>query len=456
MKKSELTFSVILVPIDYIAILLGGVSAYFLRYSKFYQENIREIVFSLPFGGYLMTALIVALFWVGIFALTGLYTIGARRKFIDEFAKIFVACSAGLALITFLIFFKRELFDSRFIVLAAWGLAIIYVTVGRFVVRKVQQYFVKKGYGIKRVVLIGKESMIKSIEAEMKEKSSLGFRVVKIYDELNESVRDKIRNMARGVDEVILADVDASRREALKLLDICNENHLAYKYTADILNTRTANVEITTMDSTPIIEIKRTPLDGWGRVAKRIFDILVSLILIVLFSPVMIAIAIAVKLGSKGPVFADIPNRAGERNKPFRFLKFRSMYMGAHKDQNKFESEREGLFKLGDDPRITKMGRFIRKWSIDELPQLFNVLRGEMSLVGPRPHFPNEYNNYQRRVLTIKPGISGLAQISGRSDLSFDDEVKLDLYYIENWSMVMDLGILLKTPFVVLKKRVEG
>ena len=164
MKKSELTFSVILVPLDYIMILLAGMSAYFLRYSQFYQENIREIVFDLPFGGYFATILGVGIFWVGIFALTGLYTIGIRRKFIDEFSKIFVSCSAGLALITFLVFFKRELFDSRFIVLAGWGLAVLYVSAGRFIMRKIQQYFVKRGYGIKRVIIIGRDKTTENIE----------------------------------------------------------------------------------------------------------------------------------------------------------------------------------------------------------------------------------------------------------------------------------------------------
>lgn len=456
MKKSEITFSVALVPIDYIMLILAAVAAYFLRYSHFYQRNIREIVFSLPFDKYFAAAIIVALLWLVIFAFSGLYTMGVRRRFIDEFSKIFIACSAGLALITFLIFFRRELFDSRFIVLAAWVFSIFLVSIGRFIMRKLQQYFVKKGYGVHRVIIIGKDKTTQNIISELERNLSLGLKVVKIYDELNESVRDKIRNLRGEIDEVILADPNISRDEALKLLDICNEQHISYKYAADVFGARTSNIEITTLDSTPVIEIKGTPLDGWGRVAKRIFDILGSIFLIIIFSPVMIIIAIAIKLNSRGPVFADIPKRAGQYNRPFRFLKFRSMYAGAHQDQAKFQSDREGLFKLKNDPRITKVGHFIRKWSIDELSQLFNVIRGEMSLVGPRPHFMNEYNNYQRRVLTIKPGISGLAQISGRSDLSFDEEVKLDLYYIENWNMMTDLGILLKTPFIVLRKRVEG
>lgn len=456
MKKSEITFSVLLVPIDYLMMILAALSAYSLRFSEFYQARIREIVFDLPFAKYFPAALIVGLVWLFIFAFSGLYTMGGRKRFIDEFSRVIIACSAGLAVITILIFFKRELFDSRFIVLAAWGLSIIYVSIGRFVVRKIQQYFVKKGYGVNRLVIIGRDRNTRSIISEIEKRPALGYQVVRVYPELNDSVRDKIRSMIREIDELILVDSDISHEESMKLLDICNEGHIIYKYAADVFNAPIANIEITMMDSTPVIEIKRTPLDGWGRVAKRIFDIIGSLFLIVLTSPVMIVTAVAIKLDSKGPVFADIPDRAGQFNKPFRFLKFRSMYVGAHKDQEKLASDRAGLFKLENDPRITKVGKFIRKWSIDELPQLFNAFRGEMSLVGPRPHFLNEYSNYQQRVLNIRPGISGLAQISGRSDLSFDGEVRLDLYYIENWSLRLDLQILLKTPFVVLSRRVEG
>ncbi|MBU4332747.1 sugar transferase [Patescibacteria group bacterium] len=466
MKKSELTFSVVLVPLDYIMILLAGMSAYFLRYSKFYQENIREIVFDLPFNGYFATILGVGIFWVGIFALTGLYTIGVRRKFIDEFSKIFVGCSAGLALITFLVFFKRELFDSRFIVLAAWILAILYVSIGRFIMRKIQQYFVKRGYGIKRVVVIGNDKTTKNIIFEIENNLSLGFKIVKFFEELNESVRDKIGNMDKEVDEVILADPNISRRESLKLLDICNELHITYKYAADIFNARTINVDITMMNSIPVIEIKRTPLDGWGRVVKRIFDIFGSLFFIILLSPVMIIAAIAIKLDSRGPIFFTY-SRIGEQGKPFTFIKFRSMTKNAHKLRfdEEFLKEQENMrdgtpmMKFKNDPRITRVGKFIRKTSIDELPNFFCSLIGTMSLVGPRPHEPEEVEKYQKRhkkVLTLKPGITGLAQISGRSDLDFEDEVKLDTYYIENWSLKLDLQILFKTPFVVLRKRVRG
>lgn len=196
---------------------------------------------------------------------------------------------------------------------------------------------------------------------------------------------------------------------------------------------------------------------------KRFLDIVLSLILIILFLPLALVIAILIKLDSSGPIFADVPERVGENGKKFKMYKFRSMIVNAHyllrtdkRFKKLYEEYQRGNYKLKDDPRVTKIGRFIRKHSLDEIPQLFNVLKGEMSLVGPRPHEPEEvarYDRHQKQLLTIKPGITGLAQISGRSNLPFDEEAKLDIYYMENWSLSFDLQILIKTIPVVLGRR---
>ena len=180
---------------------------------------------------------------------------------------------------------------------------------------------------------------------------------------------------------------------------------------------------------------------------KRLFDILASGCGLIILSPFFIFLAIWIKLDSKGPVFYR-QVRVGRNNKDFRIFKFRSMRVGADKGS---------LVTIGGrDPRVTRSGYYIRKYKFDELPQLINVFKGDMSLVGPRPHLPEEvakYEHHHKKVLTIKPGITGLAQVSGRSDLSFEEEVKLDVYYIENWSLARDIKILLKTPMAVLKHR---
>jgi exopolysaccharide biosynthesis polyprenyl glycosylphosphotransferase len=209
----------------------------------------------------------------------------------------------------------------------------------------------------------------------------------------------------------------------------------------------------------PVMVIKRTPLDGWGRILKRSFDLLGAAIGIVLLAIPCLVVALLIKIDSAGPVFVRL-DRVGEGQRRFRLWKFRSMIRDAEimKTQLMDKNERSDgpLFKISADPRITRLGRWLRKTSVDELPQLFNVLRGDMSLVGPRPHEPAEVARYEKRhkkLLAIRPGITGMAQISGRSKLPWEEEVRLDTYYIEHWSLGLDLQILLRTPAAVFSVR---
>ncbi|MHC8608828.1 sugar transferase [Paenarthrobacter ureafaciens] len=200
----------------------------------------------------------------------------------------------------------------------------------------------------------------------------------------------------------------------------------------------------------PLIHVTTPTLEGGQRVAKRLFDVVVSAILIILASPLMLALAALVRLDSKGPVLFR-QNRVGIEGKPFQMLKFRSMVIDAEERLSELQSLNEGnglLFKVKNDPRITRVGYILRKYSLDELPQLFNILSGSMSLVGPRPPLPREVESYEhdvRRRLLVKPGLTGLWQVSGRSNLSWQDSVRLDLYYVENWSLAGDLVIILRT-----------
>lgn len=217
------------------------------------------------------------------------------------------------------------------------------------------------------------------------------------------------------------------------------------------------------------LEYKNSTLDGRSLIWKRLFDIVSSIFLLVIFTPVMIVIAIAIKITSKWPVFF-MQKRVGKRWKLFNFIKFRSMYKHLSTGGKYWWEEAEKLYqklisskanvrgdilpKIQDDPRVTKVGKFLRKTSLDELPQLFCVLIGTMSLVGPRPHLPGEVNKYeirQKRLLSIKPGITWYAQVFGRDNLEFEEEAKLDLYYIQNWSIFMDMYILFATFGVVFK-----
>ena len=208
----------------------------------------------------------------------------------------------------------------------------------------------------------------------------------------------------------------------------------------------------------PLFELRPPIFAGADWVTKRVFDIVVSAVIVLVFLPVWLLIAALIKLTSRGPVFfAD--ERIGLGERPFRLFKFRTMVQGADREKSALEGANEAsgaLFKIRDDPRVTSVGRFLRRYSIDEVPNVVNVLRGEMSLIGPRPLPVRDYvllEPWHRRRYNVLPGLTGLWQVAGRSDLTFDDLVRLDFYYLENWSIWLDLSILAKTPSAVISRR---
>lgn len=468
MKKPELFFSFLLVPLDYALLVLAGISAYHLRFSSF-STGIRPVIFNLPFDRYLELILGLALALMLVFAFAGMYRIRRPANVARELARVFLACSTGLALVAIFIFFRRELFDSRFIVIVAWFLSILYVGIGRLFIRFLRKRLFRFGFGVRHLILVGNSKTTDKLLSEFSANPVLGYTVVKrLRDFSLESVQELLEIMqTTPVEEIMQSDPNLSKAEALRLYDFASEHHLVYKYVADLLEVKVLRTEVSDLAGIPIVEVKKTTLDGWGRITKRVVDIIGSAFLIIIFSPVLLLVAIAVKLDSRGPVFfsrrddGTVVTRVGEGGKPFHYFKFRSMIVNSDSMRYKELADRNlrndgPLVKIQDDPRVTGVGKIIRRWSLDELPELFLVFIGRMSLVGPRPHLPEEvakYEHHHRKTLTVKPGITGLAQVSGRSDLLFEEEVKLDVYYLENWSLLLDMSILLKTPLAVLKHR---
>jgi len=471
MKKSELIFTSILVPIDYLMLLLAGLFAYELRTSDLIA-NWRPVLFSLnlSFERYLGLVLVISAFWILIFALSGLYKMRRSNRPLEEFIKIVIATSAGLIGIIIYIFVRREFFDSRFLILAAWIAAIFFVSWGRLAVNIIQRYLASRySFGSHKVLLVGGDGVSEEIRQEIKERPFLGYCLVKYFQDLDILAIRQIVN-EQNIDDIILANPDFAREQVLELVDFCEEKHINFKFVPNLFQTLTSNIEFDTLGAVPLIELKHTALDGWGKVIKRLIDILGAIFGLVVFSPIMAAVAIVVRLDSRGPVIYK-NQRVGPQG-IFDTYKFRSMKIedcvGPEYDKDGtaslFEDEliekqsgRKGpVYKVLNDPRRTKVGCFLEKSSLDELPQFFNVLLGNMSLVGPRPHTPKEvakYEKWHKKVFNIKPGITGLAQISGRSEIDFDDEAKLDTYYIENWSLGLDFRILLKTPLAVIFRK---
>jgi exopolysaccharide biosynthesis polyprenyl glycosylphosphotransferase len=386
-----------------------------------------------------------------------------------ELSHIFFACTAGLALLAIIIFFKRNLFDSRFIVLAGFILAILFISVAHIFVRWLQKKLYRYGIGLGKLVVVGSGKTADNFIAEFSGNKKFGWEVVKRIRDFSFDTAKEMEDYLEDnqVDEIIQCDPNLSKVEMLRLFDFANDHHIAFKYVADLLEVKVLRSVASEILGVPVVEVKRTTLEGWGRVMKRIMDIVISSLLIIFLSPVLLAVTIMIKLDSKGPVFFSEKDdgaplyRVGEGGKLFKYFKFRSMVPNSDGMRYRELADKNlrgdgPLVKIKNDPRVTRVGKLIRRWSLDELPEIFLVFIGRMSLVGPRPHLPEEvakYENHQRKTLTVKPGITGLAQVSGRSDLMFEEEVKLDVYYLENWSILLDFSILLKTPLAVLKHR---
>ncbi|MFH1292445.1 MAG: sugar transferase [bacterium] len=469
MKKFELSFAFLQLPLDYLLLVLAGFTAYQLRFTDV-MTSIRPVVFKLTWQSYWPLVMLVALGWLVIFALAGLYHTNPNRKLLKDLRRLMFACTTGFGAITIYVFFTLQKFDSRFLVLAGWILAIIYVSLGRIMMKGLKALLHIEGIGSRKTVIIGSEKIAEQINNFLKTRQSLGYKIIANHEHFDEQVAQKI--LKNKPDEIIFTDPKANVQSALKAISFANENHIGFKYSADLFATVSSRMTVSTMAGIPIIELQRTRLSGWGSILKRIFDIFTSSILIIVLSPIYIFLIVAILIETGLPIIYK-NERVGQAGKKFFTLKFRSMLqkyctgkqfgkqdqLALKKEQEliKNQSIKQGpVYKIKDDPRVTKFGRFIRRWSLDEFPQFFNVLKGDMSLVGPRPHQPREVENYEQQhkiVLAIKPGITGLAQISGRSDLNWEEEVKLDTFYIENWSLLLDLIILIKTPFVVLLKK---
>ncbi len=458
MKKSQLFFTVILVPLDFLMLVLAAVSAYALRTSEF-VSNLRPVLFfeHLPFERYMSLSLEVAPFWILIFALLGLYKVN-RKKMLEEFFQIISAVSLAMMAVIVYIFLQSEQFDSRFIILAVWFFSILYLTLGRLLVRKIQKYLmVKFDIGAYKAIVIGSDKISEMLARQMKQKPALGFRVVNKISNFDLNYIKKIV-LEKGIDTVVVGQSDYPAYDMVDLAEFCQENRVNFRFAPTLFQSLTTNINVDTLSGIQLMELKYTPLDGWGRVIKRTVDIFGSVFGIVVLFPFFVVLGIIIKLDSKGPVFVRL--KRVTQGKEFYLYKFRSMVDGAEKmkkDLIKNNERKDGpLFKIKNDPRITRVGRFIRKTRIDELPQLFNVFLGQMSLVGPRPHQPDEVAQYERRhkkVLAIKAGMTGMAQVSGSSDLPFEEEIKLDLYYIENWSLFLDIKILLRTFLILFKDK---
>jgi exopolysaccharide biosynthesis polyprenyl glycosylphosphotransferase len=325
------------------------------------------------------------------------------------------------------------------------------------------------GVGVDRVLIVGAGEIGRTVMRNIMAQPELGYCLIGFLDDDPTKGHTDIgpfkalgpvENLpevisTHGIDQVIITLPWQYHRKIVRLMSECGESGALPRVVPDLFQLSLGGVDVEAINGIPLISIKQSSLTGLNFATKRAFDLVFAALALVLLAPLWLAIALAIRLDSPGPVlFRQL--RAGRNGKPITVYKFRSMYHGAEAEQQKLQALNEAsgpLFKIKEDPRRTRVGRWIRQTSLDELPQVLNVLRGDMSLVGPRPALLSEvaqYQDWHNKRLEVLPGITGLWQVSGRSDLTFDEMVMLDIYYAENWTMLQDLRILLRTVPQVL------
>jgi exopolysaccharide biosynthesis polyprenyl glycosylphosphotransferase len=405
---------------------------------------------------------LAALVMLLLFARSGLYRDRAQRP---GFSKVIASLFQVVLVVLIYALIEGEQFQSYYIFYASLFFALIYVSALRWAFERMSGAILRAAGYRRRAVLVGSGSNIEAVSHALRDSREIepwGF-VSRHEGAMHLGLRDfrSLEQLERhfdAIDEVLIADPDFPQDEAVELVDRCHQHGVRVRVAPSTMEILMESVEFVPGQALPLFELKPPVFEGIDFALKRAFDVVVALLLVVVLAPAMTLIALAIKLTSRGPVLYR-STRPGIGGKTFQCLKFRTMVAGAEELQDELEPDNElsgALFKIRHDPRVTPVGRFLRRWSLDELPQLFNVLRGEMSLVGPRPLPQRDYarlEDWHRKRYLVLPGITGLWQVSGRSELDFDELVKLDFLYLERWSVFLDLTIMLKTIPAVIRAR---
>jgi exopolysaccharide biosynthesis polyprenyl glycosylphosphotransferase len=450
-------------------ILLIGVSiplAYGVRYELQWFRDIsyhHSLSAYVPFGLFFTVLMLIA------FQMDRVYRSWYGRPWLDQVYRIINATAKSVVVTFAITFVLQPLEYSRLLLLEAGVIASILLALSRVVQNWVVARMFARGIGISRVIIVGAGEVGRTVMRTIAAKPELGYRIVGFVDDNPEKGQTDIgRFKAWGaltnlsllvdieaVDGVIITLPWMYHRKIMSIVRECEQRQVRAHIVPDLFQMSLSQVDVDDLGGVPLIGVREVGFEEWARFLKRVIDVVGAFLGLALGWPLLGLIALAIRLDSPGPIVFHQP-RVGIGQRLFEVYKFRSMRDGAEEELDELieSNEADGpLFKIRDDPRMTRMGRFLRRTSLDELPQLWNVLRGEMSLVGPRPALPSEvkgYAEWHKKRLEARPGMTGLWQVSGRSLLSFDEGVLLDIYYIENWSLWLDLQILLRTVPQVL------
>ena len=462
--------------IDALLVWLSFVIAYWLRYRLELGGSVLP-GFAQPFDFFVSKALILVVIAVTIFRLRGLYNLPRWTSFLDESSSILSGATTAMAVVILFSFLQR-FYPSRLIFIYAWLVMIGLLLAKRLITRTGRGMLWSRGIGVDRVLVVGSGPAGRRYMEHILNSPHIGHQLIGFVDVAPAedswaiaTERKVVRPAYLGhlatipkmvdehnIDEVVIALPPTAHEQVLPILEQCRENDVEFALVPDLFELAIDRVITYEAGGLPLIRLKESRIRGSNYVIKRAMDILVASLVLFITSPLMLAIAVAIKLDSPGSILFP-QERVGKNGKRFTLFKFRTMAQDAEKRKAELQAEHnvgDLLFKLKDDPRRTRVGRILRTTSLDELPQFFNILVGEMSVVGPRPQVPAEVENYEEwhcRRLDVTPGLTGLWQVNGRSDLSFDEMVRLDVYYAEHWSPWLDIKLILRTIPAVLLAR---
>ena len=471
--KNNKFYSLILVLADILILFAAFSLAYVIRV----QYDNRPLLSTVYAMDYVQAFLVIVPIWVLIFATLGLYNASTYNRRLVEWGKIAFGAFLGiLVVIGWEYISERHVFPARLVAVYSLLGTFLLLVFEREILRLVRGLMFRFGRGINRVLVIGNSPATRDIADNLSFTHRSGYKIVAIAGPAKvippglevrhfstvESALKQVRDMR--ITTIIQTDLYENSERNQRVLSAAQTNHISYSFIPGEPEFYAGKNTVDVFLGYPMISVSQTPLIGWGAIAKTIFDTIVSLILIILLSPLLLLLVVLQKIFNPGPVFY-VSKRLSRFSQPVKLIKFRSMRpeYGKKDAADEFRAmgredlaaEYEQNRKVANDPRITKFGKFLRDTSLDELPQLFNVFKGDLSLVGPRPILPQETTFSPSRTAllhSVKSGVTGLWQVSGRSNLTFDERIELELFYAQNWSFWLDIKILFKTVAVVFRR----
>lgn len=458
---------------DIIGLLLSFTAAYILRvtFQIGFSQGTYHAISAIP---YITSVIILIPFWIILFYMLGLYSRSVYIYRPKEIGRLFVAAALGVIMMIAVSFFTSDpLFPSKLVPIYAFAISFVLLVLIRTISRGIRLRLLDHGIGALKLLIVGNNEATSSLIEQVADEPRTGYNTIGVVTkkELPLTIHDfkvfpDLETALKEVKPDVIIQTDT--HESNRVYETAVDHHIVYQYIPAHKALATSRHSTDVVGGLPIITVHTTSLIGYGRVIKRVFDLCVSIPAVIILSPLMLLIAIAIKLNDpKGPVLMSgkMATRVTRFNRTFRVYKFRSHYAkyDGKTDEEVFhmvgkpeliEKYRKNGDKLEKDFRVTSIGKFIRRFSLDELPQLLNVIKGDLSLVGPRALVPHELDKFEKwhTILSVKSGMTGLAVVSGRRNISFEERRDLDVYYVQNWSFWFDIAILLRTLRVIFAK----